>query len=217
MLTSQFTLPAWLDLGATFVFAVSGAVRAMRKGYDIVGTFALAFAAALGGVLMRDGLFLQQGPPVIATDNRYLLMVALAVGASIVAGRFVTRIPVTVAVTDALGLGVYAVVGMQKSIAAGLALLPVVLVGVVNAVGGGLLRDVLSREEPFLFKPGQFYAATVVAGCAVFLLLAIGLALDARIAAVASIAVTFSLRLLSIRLDWRTRPLGTTEEGRQDQ
>jgi uncharacterized membrane protein YeiH len=123
---------------------------------------------------------------------------------------------VTVAVTDALGLGVYAVVGMQKSIAAGLALLPVVLVGVVNAVGGGLLRDVLSREEPFLFKPGQFYAATVLAGCVVFLLLAVGLVMDARIAAVASIAVTFSLRLLAIRLDWRTRPLGTTEEAPED-
>jgi len=216
MLTSQFTPPAWLDLGATFVFAVSGAVRGMRRGYDVVGTFALAFAAALGGVLMRDGLFIQQGPPVIATDNRYLLMVALAVGTSVVAGRLVSRLPRVVAITDALGLGIYAVVGMQKSLAAGLALLPVVLVGVVNAVGGGLLRDVLSREEPFLFKPGQFYAATVVVGCAAFLLLAVELGVDARIAAAASVAVTFSLRLLAIRLDWRTRPLGPREDAPGD-
>ncbi len=72
---------------------------------------------------------------------------------------------------DALGLGIYAVVGAQKSLDHGLPIGAAILVGAVNASGGGLLRDVLTREVPLLFKPGQFYALTAVVGAIVFVFL----------------------------------------------
>ena len=74
-------------------------------------------------------------------------------------GGFLATNPV-----DALGLGAYAAFGVQKALTAGLPPPAAVLVGVVNAIGGGLLRDVLTREEPLVFKPGQFYLLTALAG-----------------------------------------------------
>ena len=80
------------------------------------------------------------------------------------------RLRLVVAIVDALGLGLYAVYGAQKAMLAGLPLLAAMLVGTVNAVGGGLMRDVLVREEPFLFRPGGFYALAAVAGATTFVL-----------------------------------------------
>jgi uncharacterized membrane protein YeiH len=61
----QFHLPIIFDLGATFVFGITGALAALQRGYDIVRLFALAFASGVGGGLLRDGLFIQQGPPAV--------------------------------------------------------------------------------------------------------------------------------------------------------
>jgi uncharacterized membrane protein YeiH len=108
---------------------------------------------------------------------------------------------------DALGLGIYAVVGAQKSLDRGLPIGACILVGTVNAVGGGLLRDVLTREVPLLFKPGQFYALTAVAGSAVFVSLIILAGRDVQHAALFSIGATFLLRVLAIRFDWRSPPM----------
>lgn len=200
-------LPIAFDVTATFVSAVAGTLVAVRRGYDYVGVFALAFVTGLGGALLRDGIFLQTGPAAVVRDSRILLAVLAAtlVGAAI--NQLGRRLALVALVFDAVGLGVYAVVGADRSQAAGLSHLGAVLVGVVNAVGGGVLRDVLTREEPVLFKPGQFYglAAVVTAGSYVALTVAApGYEPPAAgIAASAGIAV----RLLSVRYDWKTRPL----------
>jgi uncharacterized membrane protein YeiH len=78
------------------------------------------------------------------------------------------------------------------------------LVGCVNAVGGGVLRDVLVREEPLIFKPGEFYALAALAGVLLFIALAVGLRVPEETAALAGIGLAFTVRLLSIRLGWRT-------------
>ena len=62
MLKGQFQLPIVFDLAATFLFGVTGALAALRRGYDFVGLFALVFVTAVGGALIRDGIFIQQGP-----------------------------------------------------------------------------------------------------------------------------------------------------------
>ena len=108
---------------------------------------------------------------------------------------------------DALGLGAFAVVGVQRSIEGGLSLPAVILGGTLTAVGGGLLRDILVREEPLLFKPGQFYALIAIGGCCLFLgLLHFGWETP-RIAAFVTIAVVFAVRMLAIRFNWQTRAL----------
>ena len=202
----DFVLPLHVDLGATFLFALSGALVAARRLYDPVGLFVLALVTGVGGGLLRDGLFLQQGPPAFVQEPMYLLVVAGASALGYFFAAALVRIGGLLFVVDALGLGAYAVVGAQKSLALGLGFAAAILIGVVNAVGGGLLRDVLVREEPFLFKPGDFYALVAALGAGLFCLLVLSQGWPSGPAAALVIPVTFVLRLLSHRLRWTTRP-----------
>ncbi|HSP06387.1 MAG TPA: TRIC cation channel family protein [Acidobacteriota bacterium] len=203
-LMGQFQLSAWFDLGATFLFALTGALSAKKKGYDVVGVLALAFATGAGGGLIRDSIFLRNSPPVVIADSRYLIVIAFAAGIGFFIGERLNRLQSLFMMFDALGLGAYAVVGVQKSVNQGLLIVPAILVGVVNAVGGGLLRDILAREEPLLFKPSEFYAIAAFLGCSVFLALAVTFKLRAHDAAFISILVTFLFRMLSLRFGWKS-------------
>lgn len=203
---TDFVLPLHIDLGATFLFALSGALAAARRGYDPVGLFVLALVTGVGGGLLRDGLFLQQGPPAFLREPMYLLVVAAASLLGYFFAAALTRIGGLLFLADALGLGAYAVVGTQKSLVLGLAVPAAILIGVVNAVGGGLLRDVLIREEPFLFKPGDFYALVAAAGAGLYCLLLVHQQWPSTHAAMLAIPATFGLRLVSHRLRWTTRP-----------
>lgn len=204
----QFQLPALFDLGATFAFALTGTIVALKRGYDIVGMFFLALASGLGGGLIRDGIFIQgAGTTPLLTDPRYIEVVATATLVGALFGRHLKRFHRVVAVIDALGLGAYAAFGTQKSLHAGLAVPAAILVGVINAAGGGLLRDVLTGEEPLVFKPGQFYVLTAVAGAVTFVFLTVQLEIAATPAAFAAIALTFVFRALTITFNWRTTPV----------
>jgi uncharacterized membrane protein YeiH len=202
-----FQLPLLVDLGAVVLFSATGAIEGMRKRYDLIGVAVLALVTGLGGSLLRDGIFLQSGPPASLQDGRFLAAVLGGTALGVVFAKGFHRLRLVVAVVDALGLGLYAVYGAQKAMLAGLPLLAATLVGTVNAVGGGLLRDVLAREEPMLFRPGGFYALAAVAGAAAFVLLD-GLAgQSTRLAAAAGVGVTLLLRFGSIRLGWKTGAL----------
>ena len=202
-----FRLPAIYGLGGVFFFALTGALAAIRRGYDFVGLFIMAFVTGVGGALIRDGLFIQQGPPAIVVDGRYIIAVVLACFAGVVIGGFIERFQKTIAYVDALGLGAYAVVGVQMSLAANLSIAAAIMVGTVNAVGGGLLRDIIVRVEPLMLKPGQFYVLAALLGSVLF----VGLILDGRLSAQQSaliaIGVTFFFRLLTIWFNWQTKPV----------
>lgn len=213
-MTSAFVLPIGFDLAATFLFALTGAWAAIRRDYDFVGVAALALVVGVGGGLIRDGVFLQQGAPAAVQDVRYLWAVLAATAVGVLLHPLAGRFDRFIAVVDAAGLGAYAVVGMQKSLSAGLSPAAAVLVGVVNAVGGGLIRDVLVREEPLFFKPGQFYALAALAGCVIFLLLVRVWGLPFELAAWGAIGATFLFRMLAIELNWRTGPVRRWRWGR---
>jgi uncharacterized membrane protein YeiH len=207
VMQDAFRIPIEFDLCATFIFGITGALVALRRGYDIVGLFALAFVSGVGGGLLRDGLFIQQGPPAVTTDGRYIVVILLAGLVGLFFQHWVNRLTKWIALLDALGLGAYAVVGVEKSLAAGLSIPAAVLVGVINAVGGGLLRDLLVRDEPLLLKPGQFYALAAFAGCLLFVLLAVYFRMPAPRAGLITVAVTFVFRVLAIQFNWRTPAL----------
>jgi uncharacterized membrane protein YeiH len=213
MLPATFHLPVWFDLGATFAFAMTGALAGIRRGYDIVGVFFLALATGLGGGLIRDGVFISSPEPTpLLRDPRYIQLVVAATIVSALFGGHIKRIRRVVALIDALGLGAYAAFGTQKALQAGLAAPAAVLVGVINAAGGGLLRDILTREEPLVFRPGQFYVLTALAGAVVFVFLSVRLEWQPTAAAGAARAVTFVFRGLTIVFNWRTSPLARPEE-----
>ena len=199
----------YFDIGASFIWAVSGALLAARRGYDLTGICAVALVSSTGGGLLRDGLFLQQGPPAMLLTPLYIAGAALA--GSIVWGlgsqarvlRLVARV---VGVVDAIGLGGFAVVGMQLAERAGISTPGVVLVGVVNAVGGSVLRSLLLRETPEVFRPGELTALASFVGCLIHVGLTLGLGADPKWAAAITIAVVALLRGGSVRFGLRTYP-----------
>jgi uncharacterized membrane protein YeiH len=213
MVSGTFTLPVWFDLGATFAFAVTGVLVGIRRGYDMVGIFFLALASGLGGGLVRDAIFIpnNEATPLL-TDPRYIELVIVATIVGAVFAKHVKRFRRVVAVIDALGLGAYAAFGTQKALQAGLAVPAAVLVGVINASGGGLVRDIITREEPLVFRPGQFYVLTALAGAVTFVFWSVVVGLSATQSALIAIAVTFVFRVLTIVFNWRTSPLASPGE-----
>lgn len=203
----SFLLPIWFDLAAVFLFALTGVWAATRRGYDVVGAFVLAFVTGVGGGLLRDGVFLQEIPAVLR-DGRFLWAVLAAVGIGILAQRLADRFSALLAYVDAMAIGVYAVYGANKSLVAGASPEAAVLVGLLNAVGGGLLRDVIVRDEPLLLKPGQLYFLVTLIGCVGFVVLSHHYGVEVQLAAYLAIGVTLLLRLLAIHFDWRTSALG---------
>ena len=197
-------LPQVIDLGATILFSITGASVAIRRHYDVIGVFVLALACGLGGGLLRDGLFIQSGPPVAMRDASYLIAVLVGVVLAILFFTHVERLSKPFLIIDALAMGAYGVVGASISFEAGLATPACIFVGVINAVGSGLIRDVLMRDEPLLLKPGQFYVIASLLGVAGFAVLLTVVHASAVPSAIAAIAITFIFRLLAIFFDWKT-------------
>ena len=207
MVGVTYLLPIWFDLTAVFLFALTGVWAATKRGYDVVGAFVLAFVAGVGGGLLRDGIFLQEIPAVMH-DGRFLWAVLLAVVAGALVQRLAERFQTLIAYVDAAAIGVYSVYGANKSLVAGVSPEAAILVGLCNAVGGGLLRDVVVREEPLLLKPGQLYFLATLAGCAGFVVMTYHYGVEEERAAYAAIAVTMLLRVAAIRFNWRTSAFG---------
>jgi uncharacterized membrane protein YeiH len=203
-----FQLPLFVDLAAVFLMAITGAIEAIRREFDIIGLCVLALATGVGGALLRDGVFLQNGISPVLLDDRYLMAVAAAALVGLVFGTRAAVSTRLIAWVDALALGAYAVVGVEKTLALGLGFVPAVLVGVVNACGGGVLRDIFTGERPMVFRPGQFYAFAALVGCLLYVPLRTHTDLPPLGVALASIAVTFGLRVLAISLNWSTAPIG---------
>jgi uncharacterized membrane protein YeiH len=198
---------AIFDLVAVFLFAATGSIAAIQKKYDFVGVFILAFFSGIGGGLIRDAIFIQSGPPKAVTDSRYLVVIILAFLLSLIFHGTLKKWRRTALLVDAVGLGTYGVVGAQAALLEGLVPLAAVLVGVFNATGAGLIRDVLIRKEPVIFKPGQYYAGAAIVGCCIFVGLRVLTVTDETLAAVIAIAVTFVIRLLSVKFNWKTKSI----------
>lgn len=197
----------YIDLGATFLFSMTGAMVAIRKHYDWVGLFVLALCSGIGGGLLRDGIFLQEGPPAAMRSAGYLWSI---IAGCVAAGLFhqgAGKLGKLFLYVDALGLGAYGVVGMSKAHAAGLSASAAIFVGVVNAVGGSVIRDVLVRSEPLLFKPGQFYVLASLIGVCTHAALERWVRPPPAVADGCAISITFLIRVLSIRFNWKTGPI----------
>lgn len=207
-LAGPFQIPLWFDYIATFAWAITGALIAARRGYDIAGIAVLALVSATGGGLLRDGIFLQNEPPLFLRTWVYMALVVAAAGAVQLAGSRIQQMPLfnrTIALIDAFGLGGFAITGLQLSLAAGLSPAAAAFVGVVNAVGGGVLRDLLVRRDPAIFRPGPPAALAALAGCVIYLGLRQGPEVADIVAGTVSVAAVFVIRVAALRYGWQTR------------
>lgn len=189
-----------LDLGGTFVFALSGAAAGIRHRLDLFGVLVLSFVAANFGGITRDVL-IGAVPPVAIQDWRYL---AVSVAAGVTAFYWhplVERFRSPVLVFDAVGLALFATVGTSKALAYRLGPGAAALMGMLTGIGGGLVRDVLVSEVPVVFQ-AEIYAVAALAGAAVVVgghLLGFSPGPTAAVGA----CLCFSLRMAAIRRGWR--------------
>ena len=194
--------------------ALSGglsAIRNTRYKYDLVGVYVLALVTAMGGGITRD-VIIQNGPPLAFQHPSYIL---IALGGATVAALFEHRMGPgmdrAIDLSDAAALGFFAIAGTTRALHAGLTVLPGILLGLVTAVGGGSLCDVLSGRTPRVFERGQFYAIAALFGSATFLL-SDALGYSRTTSTVIGTVSCFLLRTLSIRYNWRTTPIRSARE-----
>ena len=190
-----------LDLVGTFVFAVSGAVSGVKHRIDLFGVLVLSVVAATAGGIIRD-LLIGASPPASVKDWRYIALSLVAGFVTFYWYPLIAKMKSPVQLFDALGLGLFAVVGAGKAMAFHLGPVAAVLMGVLTAIGGGMARDVLVSEVPVVFT-AELYAVAALAGAAVVV---IGDAVFPSFAAVVPAIggiVCVALRLLAIRKGWK--------------
>lgn len=210
-------LPIVFDLLGVLTAASAGALTGVRKNLDMVGVVVLAAVTGLGGGVVRD-LMIGAVPVAMLTDWRYLAAAALAATLVLLAQhpRVLSRdlpvldavrrrVPLATAylVADSATLGCFAVSGTAKALDYGLALVPSALMGVVTAVGGGVLRDVLVNEVPTVLRR-ELYAVPALVGA---LVVAATTRYDPAATPIAFLAaaVTMGLRIVAVRRDWHAR------------
>jgi uncharacterized membrane protein YeiH len=193
------------DIIGTFVFAIEGALAAMRGGLDVFGVLVLSFVTALGGGIIRD-LLLGATTPRAFADWRYPVTAFLAGGIAFVGYEIVHLIPPGLLITlDAAGLSLFAVAGTEKALEYGIHPFIAPLLGTITAVGGGTIRDVLLNTVPSVLRV-DVYATAALAG-SIVLVIASRLTTSRNTpragAAIAGGVVCFALRMLSVALNWQ--------------
>ena len=188
-----------LDFVGTFVFALSGAVAAVKRQLDFFGVLVLSFVAATTGGIIRDVL-IGAVPPATLVDWRYLAITLLAGVLTFYWSPVIDRMQSPVQLFDAAGLALFAVTGAQKALAYGLDAPMAALLGMLTGIGGGMARDVMLTEIPNVLR-AELYAVAALAGAGVVV---IGESLDvpSMTTTLIGAAVCFGLRLGSIYWGW---------------
>lgn len=197
-----------LEIIGTISFAISGAMIAIQKKVDIFGVLFLGIITAFGGGLIRD-IILGNVPPAMFRNTKYLVFASIAslivfLTASLFKNKYIQNellIDTINNIFDAVGLGAFSVIGAQLTIQlykdAGTFL--IIVMGMITGIGGGLLRDLLVREIPFVLKKRVYAVAAILGAATYYLLLHFTFS---WLAMVIGVFVTFSLRMLSTVFKW---------------
>lgn len=196
--SESVAIPLAFELLAVVVAAATGALTARENKLDLVGAIGLAVLVSLGGGLIRD-VILQEG-------NVYVLRQPLALPVAIATAAAVFTFPVMVekpdrlvAILDIFSVGLFAVMGADKTMLYGYPAITCVMMGFFTAVGGGLLRDVCLARVPYIFQRSNLYAIAAIAGALTYIVLVQCLDIWNIAAAVIGVAVTMAVRWWSIR------------------
>ena len=185
----------YIDLLGTMVFAISGAMAAMRHNIDIFGATFTGFVTSIGGGSLRD-IFLNLRP-VWVDDGNYLLAIITGVLIAIIFNKSIFHLAKTLFLFDALGIGFFKVVGVEKSLLYGSSANAAVVLGMFSAVMGGVTRDTLMNETPLIFRK-EIYATACLAGSILFVVLNnLGVAHDINV--LASVTMVVAIRILAVK------------------
>lgn len=205
-----FTIPLWSDLLAVGIGSLQGALFAAQfrdRRLDWLGVAIIGIATGFGGGLLRD--LLLNTPLAPLQSNWYLLVATAAALIGMLLQRLFHRLRHVITVLDALTIGLFAAIGTTKALALGLPPVPAVFVGVLSAVGGSILRDLLLAVPIAIMQVGSLYAVAAFAGTATLVIL-VALGVNVLAAAIVCVVVTFGVRVLAVLLKWtlpEQRPL----------
>ena len=193
------TLLYSLDLLGTAAFAASGALAGIRRDMDLFGVLVLGMVTATGGGTLRD-LLLGDTPPFIFKDETYFY---LSISISLVVFVFHRQMEFlqhSLLYLDALGLGTFVVIGTGKALDFRMGFIGSVMMGVVTATAGGMMRDMLSSQVPLVLQKEVYASACLVGGSLLYLLHLTPLPLPWTL--VLSALSVIVLRLCAIHYNW---------------
>lgn len=206
----RFIIPLWADLLAVGIGSLQGALFAAQfrdKRLDWLGVAIIGIATGFGGGLARDILLSEPLAPL--QSNWYLIVATGAAFIGMLAERLFRHLKHVITGLDALTLGLFGAIGTTKALSLGLPPVPAIFVGVIAAVGGSILRDLLLAVPIAIMQVGSLYAVAAFAGAMVLVGLQ-ALSVDVLVAALACVVVTFGVRVLAVLFNWslpEQRPL----------
>ena len=189
-----------LDWVGTLAFALSGGLLGVRKRFDLFGVLFLSFVAAVAGGMMRD-ILINALPPAAVTDTHYFLISISAGLLTFYLYPRVVSLQRQILLFDMIGLALFAVIGAQKALDYGINPLMAAPMGMLTGIGGGMARDVLAGEIPFVLRADLYAIAALAAGAAVSAGHIIGLA--PLLPMLLGAALCIFLRLMALYRGWR--------------
>lgn len=184
-----------IDYIGTFAFAISGIRLAAAKNFDIFGAYVVGFVTAIGGGTLRD--LLLGITPFWMEQISYTVITAIALVFVIIFRKFVVRLDNTFFIFDAVGIALFTVVGVEKSLDAGFPMWVNIIMGAITGAAGGMFRDIFINEVPLIFRKDIYAVACVLGGIVYYICLwaGCGHVLTQSLAA----AAVFLARVLSVR------------------
>jgi len=183
------------DFLGTFAFALSGIRLASAKQFDWFGAYAIGFVTAIGGGTVRD--LLLDVTPFWMIDPAYLVLTGIALLASLLFKHQLFSFGKTLFLFDTIGLGLFTMVGLEKSLDAGLPFWTCIIMGAITGALGGVIRDTLINEIPLLFRKDIYALASIAGGVVYFVCIELGLA-DTWAFPVAAVSV-IAIRALAVK------------------
>ncbi len=190
----------FIEILGTIAFAISGIRLASAKQFDWFGAYVVGFTTAIGGGTLRD--LMLSLTPFWMLDPSYLVMTAFAMILVMFMGRLLIRLNNTFYLFDAIGLGLFTVVGVEKTLGEGFPLWVAIIMGMITGAAGGILRDIMINEVPLIFRKEIYALACVIGGVAFGICDYIGVSTSANevitslvVIAVRYIAVKYELKL----------------------
>ena len=203
-MTTGTAIPLWLDLLTIGIGSLQGALFAIfYKRFDLVGVIAVAILAGLGGGILRDVL-LAVGRPA-AMQDRYIITAIAAVVTALIIGRWFKSAVNSVVFLDSVAMSLFAVAGTYKALINSTSDLVAILLGVITAVGGGVLRDVVCRITPQIFTGGPLYATASAIGAILFVLIN-KTSLNLNLSVAISATVIVAIQMASVRFRIHLKP-----------
>lgn len=195
-------MESWLlfviELVGTIAFAISGIRLAAAKEFDWFGAYTIGLVTAIGGGTLRDLLL---GSPVFWMQNSfYFLVTALSLGVVIIFRRTLVRFNRILFIFDAIGLAMFVVVGIQKSLAFDYPMWVAITMGMITGSFGGVTRDILINEEPLFFRKDIYATACIAGGVLYWICLEIGLPPEAQ--QIICAATVIWLRICALKYNW---------------